>query len=146
MMKQLDLPPVWLLGFAVIGGLFGRVLPWSLGANGLVGWGLIALGLVLMVVAVLQMMGSRTTVIPRRDPEALVSGGVFRLSRNPIYLADAILLAGVYIALDALIALPLVLVFMRVIERRFIRDEEARLARHFGDSFDEYRNRTRRWL
>lgn len=146
MMKQLDLPPVWLLGFAVIGGLFGRVLPWSLGANGLVGWGLIALGLVLMVVAVLQMMGSRTTVIPRRDPEALVSGGVFRLSRNPIYLADAILLAGVYIALDALIALPLVLVFMRVIERRFIRDEEARLARHFGESFDEYRNRTRRWL
>lgn len=146
MMKQLDLPPVWLLGFAVIGGLVGQVMPWRLGVNGSAGRGLIALGLVLMALAVVQMVVSRTTVIPRRDPGALVTGGVFRFSRNPIYLADAILLAGIYFALDALVALPLVAVFMRVIERRFIRDEEARLARHFGDSFDEYRNRTRRWL
>jgi protein-S-isoprenylcysteine O-methyltransferase Ste14 len=146
MAKDVDFPPVWLAGFAAIGGLFGRAFPVHFGYNDVVGSLLIVTGLALICVSVLQMMMAKTTVIPRRNPETMVTNGVFRLSRNPIYLADVIVLLGLYIAWDAWVALPLLAVFMYVIQSRFILDEEARLSSAFGEEFDEYRSRTRRWL
>ncbi|OYX42882.1 MAG: hypothetical protein B7Z02_10575 [Rhodobacterales bacterium 32-67-9] len=146
MAKEIDFPPVWLAGFAVIGGLVGSVLPVATPVNDPVGAVLVTIGIVLMLVAAGQMIVARTTLIPRRDPDALVHGGVFRFSRNPIYLADAIVLTGLYVAWDALVALPLVAVFMMVISRRFILGEEARLMERFGEEYAEYAGRTRRWL
>ena len=146
MAKDVDFPPVWLAGFAVLGGIVGKFLPVETAANDYVGGALIIAGVTLMLVAAVQMLVARTTMIPRRDPGALVTGGVFRLGRNPIYLGDALLLAGLFIAWDAIVALPLVAVFMWVIDLRFIRGEEERLAEHFGEEFDAYRQRTRRWL
>lgn len=144
--KEIDFPPVWLAGFAALGGVIGRVLPVVTPVNDMLGAALVVAGLLLMAVAAAQMLIARTTVIPRRDPDALVRTGVFRFSRNPIYLADAIVLAGLLIAWDALIALPLVAVFVVVIQRRFILDEEARLSRRFGDDYLDYTARVRRWL
>lgn len=146
MAKEVDFPPVWLAGFAALGGVIGRLAPIELGVNSIVGAGLILVGLGLMLVAAAQMALARTTVIPHRDPSALVMGGVFGLSRNPIYLADALVLTGLYLHWDALLALPLVAVFMAIITRRFIRPEEARLAAMFGEIYDDYRARTRRWI
>ncbi len=146
MAKEIDFPPVWLAGFAALGGVIGRLLPVVTPANDVLGAILIVAGLLLMAAAAVQMILSRTTVVPRRDPDALVQGGVFRFSRNPIYLADAILLAGLLIAWDALVALPLVAVFVVVIQRRFILDEEARLSRRFGEDYLAYTARVRRWL
>lgn len=146
MAKEIDFPPVWLAGFAVAGGILGRILPLHLAWNPAAGALLVGLGLALMALAVIQMMMARTTIIPRRDPAALVTGGIFRLSRNPIYLGDALLLAGLLFYWDALIALPLVAAFMVVIERRFIRAEEALMEGHFGEDFTAYAARTRRWL
>lgn len=146
MAKEIDFPPVWLAGFAVIGGLVGSVLPVATPVNDPVGAVLVTIGIVLMLVAAGQMIVARTTLIPRRDPDALVHGGVFRFSRNPIYLADAIVLTGLYVAWDALVALPLVAVFMMVISRRFILGEEARMMERFGEEYAEYAGRTRRWL
>jgi protein-S-isoprenylcysteine O-methyltransferase Ste14 len=146
MAKEIDFPPVWLAGFAAVGGVVGRIAPVELAFNSIIGAALILVGLLLMLVAAGQMAMARTTVIPHRDPSALVMGGVFSLSRNPIYLADALVLTGLYIHWDALVALPLVAVFMAILTRRFIRPEEARLHAIFGEVFDEYRARTRRWL
>lgn len=146
MAKEIDFPPVWLTGFAVIGGLIGRVVPVTTPVNDPLGAALVGGGIVLMLVAAGQMIIARTTLIPRRDPDAFVHGGVFRFSRNPIYLADAVLLAGLCFAWDALIALPLVAVFMMVITRRFILGEEARLMERFGEEYADYAGRTRRWL
>src|SRR5690606_7523191 len=92
MAKEIDFPPVWLAGFAALGGVIGRVVPVVTPVNDELGAILIFAGLTLMIVAAGQMLIARTSVIPRRDPDAFVHGGVFRLSRNPIYLADAILL------------------------------------------------------
>jgi protein-S-isoprenylcysteine O-methyltransferase Ste14 len=144
--KEIDFPPVWLAGFAVVGGFVGRNLPVVTPVNDFVGGALVCLGVAVMMVAAGQMLIARTTLWPRRDPDAFVHGGIFRLSRNPIYMADAILLAGLYLSWDALIALPLVGVFMEVIRRRFILDEELRLSERFGDEYEEYRGRVRRWI
>ncbi|MBW6507429.1 MAG: DUF1295 domain-containing protein, partial [Rhodobacteraceae bacterium] len=120
--------------------------PLALPYGGWVGGGLVLAGLVLMAAAAAQMVALRTTFIPRRDPQALVTGGVFALSRNPIYLADALVLTGLIIWWQAFWALPLVPAFMAFIARRFIRGEEARIAARFGADWQAYAARTRRWL
>ena len=112
----------------------------------MVGQALVLAGLVLMGAAALQMVLARTTVIPRRNPSALVTGGLFAWSRNPIYLADAIILTGAVLWLDAVLALPLIASFVWLIQTRFIRDEEARLTEAFGPEFDLWAARVRRWV
>ncbi|MCX8507961.1 MAG: isoprenylcysteine carboxylmethyltransferase family protein, partial [Rhodobacteraceae bacterium] len=96
--------------------------------------------------AALQMVWVRTSVIPGRDPTQLLTGGLFGLSRNPIYLGDALLLAGLSLGWGALLALPLVPLFMALISKRFILPEEARLAALFGQDYEDYKNHTRRWI
>lgn len=149
MRKWIDLPPLWLALTLLIAWGISRVVP-GLGFGGAwAGWAGVALvgaGLLLMGLAAATMMAARTTVIPHRDPSALVTGGVFRLSRNPIYLGDALVLAGFILRWDAVPALVLVPVFVWLIDRRFIRAEEARLRAAFGAEFETWAARTRRWI
>lgn len=144
--KDVDFPPVWLAAFAAAGGIVGRVIPYDLPWADLLGPALVVLGLLLMAIAVAQMLIARTTIIPRRDADCLITGGIFRLSRNPIYLGDALLLAGLYIYWHATLALPLVIAFAWTIQRRFIEGEEERLAAIYGEIYEAYRMRTRRWI
>ena len=99
-----------------------------------------------MARSVAQMLLARTTFIPRRDPTALVTRGVFALSRNPIYLADAMVLTGASLYWGALLALPLVPLFMVLITQRYIKDEEARLQAGFGPQFQAWAARVPRWF
>ncbi|MBL9061565.1 MAG: isoprenylcysteine carboxylmethyltransferase family protein [Tabrizicola sp.] len=99
-----------------------------------------------MGAAVVQMSLARTTVIPRRSPSALVTSGLFSLSRNPIYLGDGLILTGAILWLDAVLALPLLFSFVWLIQTRFIRDEETRLTEAFGPEFDLWAAHTRRWV
>jgi protein-S-isoprenylcysteine O-methyltransferase Ste14 len=144
--REVDFPPVWLAAFAAIGGIAGWFVPLYLPHAWFIGSACVVVALLLVTIAILQMAWARTSVIPGRVPTRMVTTGIFRLSRNPIYLADALLLAGLYLFWGALVALPLVAVFMWVITQRFIRPEEALLRQKFGAEFVAYRNRTRRWL
>jgi protein-S-isoprenylcysteine O-methyltransferase Ste14 len=147
-MREIDIPPLWLAIFLALAWALALMVPWHpFGVVGLGGGGAVVLaGLGLMGLALAQMLLGRTTFIPRRDPSAMVTGGVFRLSRNPIYLGDAMVLAGAALWLDAPIALLLVPLFMAFIARRYIRDEEARLEAQFGAAYHAWAARVRRWL
>jgi protein-S-isoprenylcysteine O-methyltransferase Ste14 len=147
LIRDIDIPPSWLALHIAAAWVLARISPVVFGAVGdALGRGLVVLGLALMGAAVGQMTLSRTTVIPRRTPSALVTGGVFAWSRNPIYLGDTLLLAGAILWLDAVLALPLLFSFVWLIQSRFIRDEEARLTLAFGPEFDLWAGRTRRWF
>lgn len=143
-MKWIDIPPVWLLAFAVL-AWFSRSL-FSLPLPTIAGTVLVGLGLALMVAAVAEMMRKRTTPIPHMQPNALAQSGIFGFSRNPIYLGDALVLAGLALRWDAPLGLLLVPVFMWVITVRFIRAEEDRLLTAFPDEFPRYTGRVRRWI
>jgi protein-S-isoprenylcysteine O-methyltransferase Ste14 len=146
--KFVDLPPIWLMVF--IGGvwLLGRAVPLPVfgGVGDGLAVGLALIGGALFASAVWEMGRARTTVIPHRAASALVTGGVFRLSRNPIYLGDVAFLLAAILWLDVVLALPLVWVFVRVITARFIAGEEARLRAGFGAAFDDWAARVRRWI
>jgi len=146
-LRDIDIPPSWLALHLVAAWAVSLISPALFGDVGRVaGQWLLVLGLVIMAGAVAQMALARTTVIPRRNPSAIVTRGLFAWSRNPIYLADALILIGGILWLDAVLALPLVFSFVWLIETRFIRDEEARLTLAFGPEFDLWASRTRRWI
>ena len=145
--KLIDIPPVWLAGFAVLAWIVGAVLPVDL--RGLVfGFGtlLVAAGLILIVLAALQFRAHQTSIVPHMHAKSLITSGVFRFSRNPIYLADALILTGLCLRWDAAAALILVPIFIWIIQSRFIIAEEARLKADFPEEFAQYSAQTRRWV
>lgn len=146
--QMIDLPPLWLALFAALAWAQARLLPLvALGGwSGWAGWALVAAGVALMITAMAAFRRHRTTVIPHREASALVTAGPYRLSRNPIYLGDAMILAGLALIWEAWSGLLLVPAFMAVISARFIRPEEARLRAAFGAAFEAWASRTRRWI
>ncbi len=143
-MKWIDLPPTWLLGALAVAWLWRWPAAWD--GSLWIGMACLGAAAALTVAAVLEFLRARTTIIPREAPRALITGGIFRLSRNPIYLADVLILAGVSLILGSVPGLILVPVLGWLLQERFIKDEEARLAEVFGSEFDAYRRETRRWI
>lgn len=149
MLKWFDIPPSWLLGALGLTWGLDRFAPWLA-----TGWGwltlagnvLVGLGLVTMALGAWELVRHHTTFIPRRVPTNFVRQGIYRLSRNPIYLGDALVLAGAALHWDILPALLLVPAFTGLISRRFIRGEEAGLIARFGDEVEEWFGKVRRWL
>ena len=146
-LKLIDTPPVWLAVFVAAAYAQSRLIPLVPAGTSLrwAGAILILAALILFAAASAEFRRRRTTIIPHLDPTTLIDGGVYRLTRNPIYLADAMILAGFALRWDA-VSLILVPVFVWLITRRFILGEEARLRATFGQQFDAYAARVRRWL
>jgi protein-S-isoprenylcysteine O-methyltransferase Ste14 len=145
----ITLPPLIYAAFLVVGIYWRDVLPLSLGPGPLrkpIGVALVAAGILIAFWAMGTMTRARTTFNPFRPSSAIVSSGPFRFTRNPIYLGDLLIYAGVAMYFDsalALLLLPLVIVAMHfgVIVR-----EERYLERKFGEEYRNYRQRVRRWL
>ena len=100
------------------------------------------------VLGVASFRRARTTVNPITPQAAssLVTTGIYRFSRNPMYLGMLLLLAGVAAFLAnaaALIVLPLFVVYMN---RFQIQPEERALSAIFGSDFTAYTQRVRRWM
>ena len=77
---------------------------------------------------------------------ALVTTGVYAYTRNPMYLGMALILLGVACTTGIVSGLLVDPVFMAIIELRFIRPEEQMLRDIFGEEFDTYCARVRRWI
>lgn len=145
----IDIPPTWLLlGLAAVFG-FDRLVPglgWDLGWTRLLGDGLVLGGLGAMGLAVLEFLRAKTSFVPRRVPSAFLRHGIYRFTRNPIYLGDAMVLAGAALHWDVLPGLVLVPLFAGFITRRFILGEEAGLIAAFGEEYRDWAAKVRRWL
>lgn len=76
----------------------------------------------------------------------LVTDGVFRVSRNPMYLGMACALLGSALALGSTVALVVTPLFAGVIDRGFIAMEERVLEEEFGETYRAYRRQVRRWI
>lgn len=143
----IDTPPVWLLACIALAWAQAQFLPvWPAPAllKGL-GAAVVIAGLLLFVAASLEFRRHRTSIVPRETPKALLTSGPYRFSRNPIYLADALILLGLVMRWDAG-ALPLVPAFIALITTRFILGEEGLCRAAFGPAWTDYAGRVRRWL
>lgn len=105
-----------------------------------------AMGLALILIAAFQFRHAKTHLEPWKPSTSLVTGGVYRFTRNPIYLGMALGYAGLSLLADSLIALaglPLVLAIMHY---GVIKREEHYLAIRFGQDYRDYQRRIRRWI
>ncbi len=110
------------------------------------GWTSIGIGLAGFAWALAAIWGHHTTVNPYRAASNLVTQGPFARSRNPIYVSDWFVYAGVTLLLATawpVLFVPLVWAVMRY---GVIANEEAHLLARFGDAYREYRSRVKRWL
>ena len=98
--------------------------------------------------AVVSFKKSETTVDPSHPEDAshLVTYGVYRLTRNPMYLALAIMLIAWGFYLGNFYSLIAVLAFILYITKFQIKPEEKVLAAKFGEDYQRYRLRVRRWI
>ncbi|MFN3750262.1 MAG: methyltransferase family protein [Thiobacillus sp.] len=110
------------------------------------GYLLVGVGVALFVWTFVTFVRHRTTVNPYKAASALCTGGPFRFSRNPIYLGDWFLLAGVSLLLHTAWPLLFAPLIWALLHYGVIRHEEAHLEARFGDDYRAYRARVRRWL
>jgi protein-S-isoprenylcysteine O-methyltransferase Ste14 len=113
-----------------------------------VGMTIAAVGVVLDLLGFLAFRKARTTINPLKptNTSALVTSGIYGLSRNPMYVGLVCFLLGWAAFLAALWPLAGPLLFIFYLNRFQIEPEERILARLFGDDFTAYRARVRRWL
>lgn len=105
-------------------------------------------GLAFLASALADFHKHRTTVNPLEPKGAttLVTGGPYRITRNPMYVGMALLLLSwcLYLAeLVGLLAVPLFVTTMTILQ---IKSEETALVTQFGDQYREYMGRVNRWL
>ncbi len=104
--------------------------------------------LAIFIAALYQFWRHQTTVNPRKlgETSSLITGGVFSLSRNPIYVVDVLLLIAWAIWLGQWLNLIWPVVFIWYVTRFQIEPEERILLEKFGDTYSNYQMKTRRWL
>lgn len=115
--------------------------PWHL-----TGIAFIATGITLAVWGNRQFSQAGTTVNPFEPASTLVTSGPFRVSRNPMYLGMVLVLFGTALLLRELLPFVIPFLFAWLIASRFIQHEEVRLHAQFGDAYEQYTQRVRRWL
>jgi protein-S-isoprenylcysteine O-methyltransferase Ste14 len=103
-------------------------------------------GLALDLWALVTMRRADTNILPNKAADLLVTWGPFRFSRNPIYLANTVLLSGIGLTFDNLWFVVCALVAALAVDRLAIRREERHLAARFGTAWAEYSAKTPRWL
>lgn len=144
-------PPVYALCTAALIWLvnqYAPILRWVSAPWNKAGWVLMALGLGLDLYSILTFIRSRTTVNPMQPNRAsrLVISGVYRLSRNPMYLGMVVLLSGWTWLLGSPIGLLAVWLFARTLVIVQIGPEEIALRDRFGESYVEYCQSVNRWI
>lgn len=143
-------PPPLVYAFALFAAwwLHGQLpLPLSLGAAARpLAWSLIGMGLAGFSWALWAIWTHRTTVNPYRAASNLVTGGPFRYTRNPIYVSDWFVYAGVTLLLGTSWPLLLAPGVYLVMRHWVIAHEENHLAARFGEDYLAYKARVRRWL
>jgi protein-S-isoprenylcysteine O-methyltransferase Ste14 len=149
--KTLLIPPVWFLIFAVSIVAVGRALPgpvYLAPGRGIISMILALAGLGIAVWALVQFSREKTTYKPEVPSKAtaLVTDGVYRITRNPMYVGMALVLLGIAIGLGTILGLLLVPVFIGLLTAVQIVPEERALSRLFGDDYEAFKRRTPRWL
>lgn len=139
-------PPPLIFGGLLIFGLSVDRAPVAFGGPQAiaVAFGLVGLGLIVAALGLFRTSGTRAE--PWRPATVLVSGGIYRFTRNPMYLGMATACLAIALFFLSLTASLLTLVAIAIIDRTVIAREETYLGRRFGADYVAYCRRVRRWL
>jgi len=147
--RSLNIPPLYFLAALLLMALLHQVLPLAqilFAPYRYAGIVLMALAVAFILWAVLLFRRARTGIVPFSPATALVLGGPYRFTRNPMYLGMAGTLLGAALLMGSLSPFAVIPAFMALIADRFIAPEEAMLERAFGREYLDYKAKVSRWL
>lgn len=145
-------PPLLFLAAYLVGFALQRAYPISLVPPAqadialLVGDFLLGLGATVAVGCLLSFWRARTTLAPHRRPARLLVSGPYHFSRNPMYVSLVVVYVGAVLVTRETWPLLLLPLPVAVMQQIVIPIEEESMAATFGESFEEYCSRVRRWL
>jgi protein-S-isoprenylcysteine O-methyltransferase Ste14 len=143
-------PPLIYLGTLALGVLADRLLgfSWPLAIELRIGAlaVLVLAGLALLVAAANHFVLAGTEVKPWKTSSAIVGQGVYRFTRNPMYLGMALIYLGLALGLASIAALALLPVALLLVQSQVIAREERYLEAKFGEEYRRYKASVRRWL
>ena len=143
------LPPTYFIVAILLSVAFHFLLPikvfvfypWNL-----IGILSILFGIYLNIVADRDFKRVKTTVKPFEESSFLLKDGVFRISRNPMYLGMVFILAGIAVLFGSALPFLIAFLFGYLMDFIFIRIEEQMLEAKFGEEWLDYKSKVRRWL
>ena len=142
-------PPFLYLGGLVAGIVLEYLWPAPFlpaAAQYVVGGAAILAGLAAVVACLGRFRAAGTPVEPYKPTSAIVSDGLYGLSRNPIYVALTLIYVGIGVAVDGAWILALVVPILIVMRHGVIAREERYLERKFGAEYLDYEASVRRWV
>jgi protein-S-isoprenylcysteine O-methyltransferase Ste14 len=148
--RVMFIPPPLYYAAGLAGGLaINSVVPLPIGGHpvaAISGVVVAVLGLVSAGAGVVAVIRHRTTIVPHHPVATLVTGGAYRLSRNPMYAGLAIVYLGLTLLFGSWWPFAFWPLVMLAVYRLVIRPEEQYLAGRFGQTYTDYQSRVRRWL
>jgi protein-S-isoprenylcysteine O-methyltransferase Ste14 len=141
-------PPLIYIGMAIIAVVLNWIRPLGLD------WPLLKyIGAILLVIAIaievwsfLTFRKHRTTIMPNKGADHLITSGPFAHSRNPIYVANTILVSGIGLYFGNLWLILAAFIAAILTQELAIKREEKHLALKFGEAWRDYTTRVPRWL
>lgn len=142
-------PPFVALFFIVVTMVLQRFILTSFVVPALLrnaGLALTFIGFMLGVGAFIEFRKARTTLDPHGSVKALVTGGIYRITRNPIYLGFFLMVVGFPLSFGSLWGIVAAPFYATTMSRLVIEKEEAYLEKKFKEQYTSYSSKVRRWI
>ena len=142
-------PPILALLYIIFSLLLGRFVQFPLAVPVVVrniGLALTFIGFLFGVGAFIEFRKARTTLDPHGSVRSLVTTGIYRLTRNPIYLGFLLMVIGLPLNSGIYWGILISPFYVATMNRLVIEREEAYLEEKFKEQYTGYRLRVRRWL
>ena len=145
------LPPLIFLGFLAAATVLEAIVPLPILvahslARYVAGVALAAGGFVMIAIGTRRFAAAGTNIPPTLPTTALVVDGIYRRTRNPLYLGTTLIYLGLGVAAGSLWVIGLLVPLLWVINVGVVKREERYLERKFGDAYRAYKARVRRWI
>ncbi len=142
-------PPILLIAVIFAGYCLQQL--WTLELTNRSGWYVaawapIGVGVIILVAGWVQFFRAKTNVLHNKPASSIIQSGLYRFSRNPIYVSGLLLQLGIGLLMNNLWIVLLVPMSKIVLDRYVIAREESYLERAFGEAYGDYRRSVRRWL
>jgi protein-S-isoprenylcysteine O-methyltransferase Ste14 len=142
-------PPLVAVFFIVLAYFLGRFVPLPFAIPPVLqyfGLVLTFIGFLLGIGAFMEFRKAHTTLDPHGSTKHLVTAGIYRFTRNPIYLGFLLMVIGFPLNSGVIWGFVLAPFYMITMSRLVIEKEETYLERKFGKTYVSYTSRVRRWL
>lgn len=144
-------PPLYMLAGIIITWIleeyiFSLSLNWDTVSAKVVGWGLIVIGFGISVSVAQAMRSKGTSILPHTPTTALLTTGIFLITRNPVYLSNGIVIAGASVLFNTWWGILAMMFNWGLSYYWAIKPEEAYLEAKFCKQYLEYKSKVRRWI